>query len=51
MLYIGPDYGLLQNIFLEFTRFRQGGLSEKEIQLNLYNMFSVFIFNELYLLA
>ena len=29
----------------------QGGLSKKEIKLNLCNMFSVFIFNELYLFA
>ena len=27
----------------------QGGLSKKEIQLNLCNIFSIFIFNELYL--
>ena len=31
--------------------FYQGGLNKKEIQLNLYNIFSIFIFNELYLLA
>ena len=26
-------------------------LSKKDIQLNIYNIFSIFIFNELYLLA
>ena len=30
-------------------RFNQGGLNEKEIQLNLCNIFSILIFNELYL--
>ena len=34
-----------------FSYFMQGGLSKKEIQLNLYNIFSIFIFNELYLSA
>ena len=29
--------------------FLQGGLSKKEIQLSLYNIFSIIIFNELYL--
>ena len=29
--------------------FNQGGLNKKEIQLNLCNIFSIFIFNELYL--
>ena len=28
---------------------QQGGSNKKEIQLNLYNIFSTFIFNELYL--
>ena len=32
-----------------FVLYKQGGLSKKEIQLNLFNIFSVFIFNELYL--
>ena len=27
---------------------KQGGLSQKEKQLNLYNIFSIFMFNELY---
>ena len=35
--------------FLEV--FRQGGLNEKEIQLNLYNILSILIFNALYLYA
>ena len=34
-----------------FGRSKQGGLNEKKIQLNLYNEFSIFIFNELYLFA
>ena len=29
----------------------QGGLTKKEIQLNLRNIFSIFMFNELYLFA
>ena len=29
----------------------QGGLNKKEIQLNLCNIFSIFIFNELYLFS
>ena len=32
-----------------FSYFLQGGLSKKEIQLSLYNIFSIIIFNELYL--
>ena len=39
----------------EFTDFmkvlNKGGLNKKEIQLNLCNIFSIFIFNELYLFA
>ena len=31
------------------TLIDQGGLNKKEIQLNLCNIFSIFIFNELYL--
>ena len=32
-------------------RREQRGLNEKEMQVNLYNMFSIFIFNEYYLFA
>ena len=32
-----------------FHMFTQGGLNKKEIQINLCNTFSIFIFNELYL--
>ena len=31
------------------VQYYQGGLNKKEIQLNLCNIFSIFIFNELYL--
>ena len=33
------------------SSFNQGGLNKKEIQLNLCNIFSIFMFNELYLFA
>ena len=33
------------------TRFYQGGSNKKEIQLNLCNIFSILIFNKLYLFA
>ena len=32
-------------------KLRQGGLNKKEIQLNLCNIFSIFISNEFYLFA
>ena len=38
---------ILFNIYL--APFDQGGLYKKEIQLNFCNIFSIFIFNELYL--
>ena len=38
---------ILFNIYL--APFDQGGLNKKEIQLNFCNIFSIFIFNELYL--
>ena len=44
---------LLKKIFSAFSEsliFGQGGLNKKEIQLNICNIFSIFIFNELYLL-
>ena len=34
-----------------FVLLDQGGLNEKEIQLNPCNIFSILIFNELYLFA
>ena len=40
---------ILFNIYL--APFDQGGLNKKEIQLNFCNIFSIFIFNELYLFA
>ena len=39
-----------KNVRVEITE-NQGGLNKKEIQLNLCNIFSIFIFNELYLFA
>ena len=44
----------LTTYFLEVSAhvlLKQGGLNKKKIQLNLCNIFSIFIFNELYLFA
>ena len=38
-------------IAISFYKQEQEGLNKKEIQMNLYNIFSIFIFNELYLFA
>ena len=40
-------YFLLYNLY--DCTFNQGGLTKKNIELNLCNIFSIFIFNELYL--
>ena len=40
---------LIQIFEIRYTGSSQRGLNKKEIQLNLCNIFSIFIFNELYL--
>ena len=39
---------LIDNTFIAIT-YNQGGLSKKEIQRNLCNIFSIFIFKELFI--